>query len=270
MSANSPGNKLLSFEGLRGIAALVVVVWHIKLALWLNLSNDVKAALSSMPSPISRLIRAIIDGMQNGTLAVWIFWVMSAAVLSLRFFADAKDSTNSRSANYLEAAAVRRYPRLLVPVLASVLFAYGLHAWGLMHNVELAQELGPRYDEWLGKWYRDPPSLPAALKSAFWDTFFAYSDSTTYNCALWTMEKEFFGSLLLFAFLSLFGSRQSRFILYPVIAMANFFLGMHWINAFLVGIIICDVFTYLIQHETFANLEQSLFSQSFSAIDGFH
>jgi peptidoglycan/LPS O-acetylase OafA/YrhL len=244
LSSPPPGNKsnkLLPFEGLRGLAALIVVIWHIRLTLWVDFSIDVKASLTALPGILSRPLRYFLEGLQNGTFAVWIFWVMSAIVLSLRYFTLAKAGATRETDAYLEAATLRRYPRLLVPVLASVLVAYALHALGLMYNRELAGVRGASYQEWLASWYLFPPSLVEALRTATWDTFFDYNVTTSYNGALWTMEKEFFGSLFLFAFLSIWGNRTSRWVMYPLLLTINSLLSLFWLNSFVVGILLCDV-----------------------------
>jgi peptidoglycan/LPS O-acetylase OafA/YrhL len=63
----------------------------------------------------------------------------------------------------------------------------------------------------------------------------------SYDGVLWTMEKEFFGSFFLFAFLALLGHRKSRFIAYPVLTIICPLLGYVWLDAFLAGIAICDL-----------------------------
>ena len=234
-------HKLLSFEGLRGIAAFIVVIHHLRLTFYVTSSLDM-AHLAFLPYPVPRLLMAATEGLCNGNFAVWLFWIMSAFVLSLQFFLRARETPPASAHDYLEDAFLRRYPRLMLPVLASVGFAYVLQSLGLMHNVSLAHTLREPYEEWLGSWYRFSPSILGALKSAVWQSFFAFDLSRTYNGVLWTIEPEFYGSLFLFAFLSLLGNRRSRVFLYPLIALVNFRFGLHWLNAFIGGIALCDLF----------------------------
>jgi peptidoglycan/LPS O-acetylase OafA/YrhL len=77
-----------------------------------------------------------------------------------------------------------------------------------------------------------------------WDTFFAYDAATTYNPAFWTMEKEFIGSLFLFASLLLFGSARKRLLVYPVTAFCLTLLGLHWVTSFLAGMALCDLYVH--------------------------
>ncbi|MDR3406606.1 MAG: acyltransferase [Chthoniobacter sp.] len=236
-------HRFAPFEGLRGLAAVMVVLWHLRWTFWATSTKDMAHSFAAtMPHFLWRPLLAIIEGLHNGTFAVFLFWIMSAFVLSLQFFRRAHEGT-TRAHDYLEDAFLRRYVRLLVPVFASVVFAYALHAAHLMRNADLAHVLGEPYASgWLARWYAFSPSLFGALKSAVWDTFFAYDPASTYNNVLWTMEMEFYGSLFLFAFLGVLGHRRSRFWLYPLIAWASAELGLDWLNAFVAGIALCDLF----------------------------
>lgn len=253
-------HKLASFEGLRGIAAFIVLLSHLRLTFWVTSSEDIWHSLSSLPHVFSRPLLAIIEGFYNGTFAVWLFWIMSAFVLSLQFFLRARHSSLEKAHEYLEDAFLRRYPRLLIPVFASVIFAYALHAAHLMQNVTVAHMLGEPYASgWLASWYKFPASFVEALKCAVWQSFFAYNQSSTYNNVLWTMEKEFYGSLFLFAFLSLFGHRRSRVLFYFLLILINRLLNQSWLSAFTCGIALCDLF---VNHGQFPIIK-SVWHQSF-------
>lgn len=125
-------------------------------------------------------------------------------------------------------------------MLVSVLVAWGLHSCGMMTNTQLSNQLGPRYEQWLGVFYKYEPSFFAALKSAFWESFFEYNPTTSYNCVLWTMEIELYGSLFLFGFLSLVGKHSARILFYIITVIVAYALNMHWVNAFVLGSITCD------------------------------
>lgn len=235
--------KLSSFEGLRGIAAFIVVVCHLRLTFFITSSEEIRNRLSFLPYLLSRPLQAVIEGLYNGQFAVWIFWIMSAFVLSLQFFLRAHQAPPMRAHDYLENAFLRRYPRLLLPVFASVVFAYVLHSNHLMRNIPLAHILGEPYASgWLASFYTFPASLSSAVKTTVWHSFFAYDGLSTYNGVLWTMEKEFYGSLFLFAFLGILGHRSSRFFVYPLMVLANHKMSLEWLNAFVAGIALCDLF----------------------------
>ena len=257
--------KLLELEGLRGIAALVVLVSHLRLTFCVDFDNRLQDHLVALPNLLSKFIQSVVEALYDGNFAVWIFWVMSAFVLSLRPLsltsstatqALFKKSTSRGTTqpnntspfesgihDYLATASLRRYPRLLIPVIASVLFAYFLHAWGLMYNTKLATFFGPGYqDGWLNLLYQIEPSFGGALKTAVWDTFFSYQHQTSYNTVLWSIEMELYGSFFLFGFLALIGTARWRPLAYLIAWAVIWGLKLHELNAFVAGIVLCDGF----------------------------
>ena len=234
---------MLHLEGLRGIAAFVVVIHHLQLTFFSASSSYIKSKTDDLPYVFSRAILALVESAYNGTFAVWLFWILSAFVLSKSFFLLNKHEGEAGALDYLQRAALRRYPRLLFPVIASVAFAYTLHELGFMYNNEIAHSLGVSTGtEWLSRLYSFPASLAHAIKCAIWDSFFDYELQSSYNSVLWSMEKEYYGSLFLFAFLALFGLGNNRFALYPFIVLVLFVLKIYWLIAFISGILLCDAY----------------------------
>ena len=224
--------KLYQLEGLRGFAAFVVLLHHLRLTFFVEAAQTESARYGEV---FGRIIEALFDG----NFAVWLFWVMSAFVLSIRFHASKDDSA---SYSLMTDATIRRYPRLFLPVIVSVFFAWALLSSGLMTNVRLASLLGPQYDEWLGSFYLFEPNAITAFESGAWQTFFAYDESSSYNCVLWTMEIELYGSFFLFAFLALMGKHPARYLVYATTLVVLFRLSRHWLNAFVMGTMICDAY----------------------------
>ncbi|QDU36135.1 Acyltransferase family protein [Maioricimonas rarisocia] len=234
MSTSRPRRRLDELEGLRGIAALVVVFSHLRHTFFENASQAIRFRYGDTAET---LFKACIDG----TCAVWIFWVMSAFVLSLKFHAS---SPGDHLNTMLRDATFKRYPRLMLPILASVCLAWALHAGDLMTNQDLAEILGPEYDAWLGSFYTFAPSPSHAFQSAVWHALFDYRAEDSYNAVLWTMEIEFYGSLFLFAFLALFGKHALRLFVYALTLAVVSALGAHWISSFILGTALCDVYVH--------------------------
>ena len=231
---NKPSEKkFLALEGLRGVASIVVLIAHLKNAFFPD-------AVSSIETRWGKHASILLAGCLDANFAVWLFWVMSAFVLSVRFHAtkSSEDATKS-----LGSATVRRYPRLALPVLASSIFAWILLNAGLMNNQELAAALGQQSSSWVGSFYGFEPSLTNALRCGLWDSFFAYSPESSYNRNLWTMEIEFLGSLFLFAFLGLLGKHPSRVLFYAITFVVLHRIQFNVVNAFLVGIILSDIYS---------------------------
>lgn len=113
-----PQRRLTALDGLRGVAALVVVVYHT-----LRLDEGFRHGIFRYQpeGPLSSALtitplRALVDG----TLAVWIFFVLSGYVLSRRFWRGQRTDWGSY--------AVRRAIRLYVPLWGSAVVAVVLLA----------------------------------------------------------------------------------------------------------------------------------------------
>lgn len=239
-----PEKKFLALEGLRGVASIVVLIAHLKNAFF----PDV---LTSIESRLGKHASILLEGCLDANFAVWLFWVMSAFVLSVRFHAT---KSSEEAIKALGSATVRRYPRLALPVLASAIFAWALLNAGLMNNQELATALGQQSSSWVGSFYEFEPSLTNALRCGLWDSFFAYSPESSYNRNLWTMEIEYLGSLFLFAFLALLGKHSSRVFFYAITFVVLHRIQFNVVNAFLVGIILSDIYS---RRDQFAKWSES-------------
>src|SRR5262245_4759677 len=98
--------KDIALEAIRGGAALVVVVWHVCVGFFpYSLDGWWQG------SPLNLFM--------NGQSAVQLFFVLSGYVLTRRYF----ESGNNR---ILLKGAVKRWPRLMGPVLLVVLACYVL------------------------------------------------------------------------------------------------------------------------------------------------
>jgi peptidoglycan/LPS O-acetylase OafA/YrhL len=120
---------------------------------------------------------------------------MSGYVLTIKFAKTDDDRV-------IRSLFIKRYFRLMPPVLASTLVAYVLMRSGLMNNA-----IAP-----LSSWYRSlaqvTPDLRGAVFEGAWTTFVS-DDFPNYNAPVWTMHIEFLGSLMCFALCLL--TQRSRF-----------------------------------------------------------
>lgn len=107
--------RLTALDGLRGIAALVVVVYHT-----LRLQDGFRAGIFRY-EPDDALSTAMtitpLRSIFDGTVAVWIFFVLSGYVLSRRFWQGRRQSWGRY--------AVRRAVRLYLPLWGSAVIAVG-------------------------------------------------------------------------------------------------------------------------------------------------
>jgi len=222
--------KFLHLEGLRGAAALIVLLCHVQLGFYPNHVNDV---FKAMPAHWSgHLNSAIVWGyafLLDGRLAVYVFWVLSAYVISIGLFRAAEPRA------YLVAAATKRYFRLAGPCLGAVLFAYLLMKSGLMFSLGLTTD-----NEWLRSTYDFAPNFLAALKFVAWNAFFDYQGSPNYNHVLWSIEAEMYGSFFCFAIFGVLGQSPHRFLIYALVPVGLVLLKMTWLLCFFVGFVLCD------------------------------
>jgi peptidoglycan/LPS O-acetylase OafA/YrhL len=184
--------RLAYLETLRGLAALAVVFSHIFATANLH-GWAAGLALAGKYSPLSLLI--------NGCGAVIFFFTLSGYVLTLR----ALETNDTRM---ILRGAVKRWPRLAGPVLASTLMSWALWHFGLYFHTEAAKLAT---NDWLLHFAYgtlDLEHLPdmrliAAIRQGVWGTF--VRGDASFNSSLWTMSYEFAGSFAIFlaAFLTI-------------------------------------------------------------------
>lgn len=212
-------------NGLRGLAALVVVFSHMFFGFYPALHTG---DLNQSHNGIELLIaKSPLNIIYNGGFAVSLFFVLSGYVLSAYFFQTGKHS-------YLIENAIKRYLRLVIPVLFSVILAYLILRLDLFYNQKIAQI---SRSDWLSNFWNFNHNLNIMLSEGSYKVFL-YGDCT-YNRVLWTMTYEFFGSFLTFATAILVGQLRHRFWLYFIIILITidtyYFL-------FILGVFLSDFF----------------------------
>jgi peptidoglycan/LPS O-acetylase OafA/YrhL len=173
-------NRFGSLDGLRGVAALIVVAFHFLSAFTPSVVPDQSSTVPWWAdSPIGLLF--------NGTFAVPVFFVLSGFVL-------AHSSKKLRDRLVLDMAL--RYLRLALPATASILMA-----WVLLSVFPTATQVlgsvvpGP----WLAWTYQgEIPGVFAALKDGAVDVF--WTGGSQFNNVLWTMRTELLGSFGVYLF----------------------------------------------------------------------
>lgn len=181
-------NRIVPLEALRGLAALTVVFGHF-------------AGAFMIPWPAGF---DFLNFLTNGGAAVAVFFVLSGFVLALPSLEGADDTAVIRQ-------GIKRWPRLMGPVLVATLISYACFRFGLYHHRELGDAVNSDWARTFGGTNVDGRFLPH-LSNALWEgavgTFFA--NAAHYNVALWTMYHELLGSYLVFALA--FGLRRATWI----------------------------------------------------------
>lgn len=119
-------SKIGYLEGLRGIASLIVVFHHYMCAFYPAMVFGAGAAFHIGPIE-ARFAASPLNVLYNGGFAVCIFFVLSGYVLTNRYF-------RIRQRDLVTSSAVRRYVRLMIPTLFTVIVAYLLSTANLYYN----------------------------------------------------------------------------------------------------------------------------------------
>lgn len=175
----------VSLEACRGIAAIVVLLWHTMLAFFPN-----RSGIFPEHDPAKSIAGEFWFGVVHGTAAVTFFFVLSGFVLTRSFFANHDETSILRG-------AFKRWPRLAGPVTLVTVFSWLLFAMGL-YRFEGAARI--TNSPWLAQfaytsWPFKPDLWDAFAQGAFL-TFFR--GDASYNSSLWTMRYEFIGSFIAF------------------------------------------------------------------------
>lgn len=219
--------KITYLDGLRGIAAINVMIMHffIVLAPAMIYSNRMPSHFGNLEQFFSNTPLGLIGA---GNFSVCIFFVLSGYVLTYKYF-------KTRDNSIIISSAVRRYIRLFVPVFATVMLSFLLSSTGLFHYYIEAVMISGNNN--YANYWTFTPNIVDAVKQAVWGSFFTGDD--IYNPVLWTMTVEFYGSMLVFAMALLFGSQRSRWTFY--LAAAVLFFNYYYL-AFIIGMVLADTF----------------------------
>lgn len=155
------------------------------------------------------------------------FFILSGYVLSYKFFIK-------NDINILIEGFIKRYFRLMVPVLFSIFIAYLFMKGDLFFNVEAAEVTQSQW--WLGSFWRFEPSFIGMLKESMYEVFLKFE--STYNSSLWKMTYEFLVSILIFSIFIVIRKIKYRYALYTILILI--FKDSYY-STFIIGVLLCDV-----------------------------
>lgn len=225
----SPGRRF-EIDGIRGWAALCVLIFH--------LSWETFGVV--LPYYRADIVRLPMDG----TLSVYIFFVLSGDALSLAFTAPTRRGLGAH-------IVVKRYFRLAGPILLSCATVYVLMTLGLIFNVEAAPIVDLR--GWLGVFLPFEPSFVAMLNYSLIGVFTNHGLGNSYNPFLWPMGIELAGSMLVFCLYQVWHRLKAPLMTVMVMAVVLTLLGSLY-ALFLYGVCL----GVMRQRGLFARLQQIL------------
>jgi len=167
--------RLVVLDGIRGWAALQVVVFHMLRECFSRL----------LPELHTRPVLLLLDG----SIAVYTFFVLSGCALSYGYVVR-------RDTMVVRSLAVKRYLRLAIPIAISSAFTLALVLAGLTAN--RAAGVIVHREDWLGSFLSDPVSIGHSLCFVAVEVFSFAPIQGSLNPFLWTMSIEMFGAFVVF------------------------------------------------------------------------
>ena len=146
----------------------------------------------------------------GGKFGVRMFMTISGFFVGYRFFLTGDKHS-------LGSGAVKKYFRLVFPILTANIAIFALMKLGLFRNAEASALAGTSV--FFGNYNQFAPSLFGAVKEAVWGCF--ATGANQYNGPLWFIYYEFFGTLLVAAILSLVGKSKVRYVAYAIAAILS-------------------------------------------------
>ena len=222
--------KLKHLDGLRGIAAFMVVCHHFLVAFLPAHLNGSREQTNLGNGEVEIWFStSIFNIFFNGNLAVCIFFVLSGYVLSYSYF-------KNHSTQFLSALAVKRYFRLVIPVFFTVIIVAILIRLSLMFNLEASKLTKSEW--WIGTFWQFYPNVKHMLTSGLFGVFFTNDHS--YNTVFWTMGIEFFGSLLVLSIAALTSNLRNRYLIYLILICYMLLIQNYFYLAFILGLCLSD------------------------------
>jgi peptidoglycan/LPS O-acetylase OafA/YrhL len=230
----SSGKKLVPLEGLRGIAAAIVVLYH----LVLGFTPKGVGAVPHGHGWFDVVIQWFL-GFLNGGAAVAVFFVLSGFILSLPFARD-------RRVSRILVATLKRWPRLALMTLIACVFALALIRLSGTAYQSAAAAIGTG---WLASHGNAPLTghhltwLGAVREGLF--SVFATGD-VHFDSPLWTMRIELFGSFAIFLAAPILFATENWAIRLALIGGVMVWAGGHYpityLSDFLVGTLLAMLF----------------------------
>ena len=221
--------KLRYIDGLRGMGAGMVYLCHFVFAFYYGAYSLQPEHTHTASQLEITLGKTPLNLLYNGNFAVELFLVLSGFVLCLGYF-------STRDKGRLRDGAIRRYFRLVVPILAVNVLVYLLMAGGAYQNSQAAA-LTLSMD-WFYGFNHFEPSVGEMLLESLAGCFLWGSNA--YNGVLWTMPYLFLGALFIYLAAALVGEHSLRYVVYGGMMLVALVTRIYFTGMFF-GFLVCDL-----------------------------
>lgn len=214
-------SQYLFLNGIRGWASFIVLLGHLAVGLF------------AFTIPAYGNLKLLTDG----SFAILVFFVLSGFVLS---------NSHLETKDKVLLSFISRYFRLFFPIAITSGIAYILLKEGLMFNHQVGSQIEAMtgivgHKEWVGNFYSFTPNILGYLKFIFYDVFFNYHGSLSYNPPLWTISRELIGSYLIYLYIFFFHHQKKSYLRSSLLALALLFIK-NTIGCFMLGYIAARIF----------------------------
>ncbi|HGW8423001.1 acyltransferase family protein [Citrobacter koseri] len=183
-------NKITHLEGLRGLCCFIVVLDHCVNAFFPELRFTGVSNLQDIIawSPLNLIY--------SGIPSVYIFFILSGFVLSHKY-------NQKKDNNILVSAAIKRYPRLIIPVFFSMIIMF-IFTWA-SNELFMTKHILSIEDVFIQSFIYAP-----------------FGGGKLSNGVLWTIVFEIYGSFLVFSALAIFGCYRYKYFIYAILFFLTF------------------------------------------------
>jgi peptidoglycan/LPS O-acetylase OafA/YrhL len=222
--------KLQFLEGLRGLAAVYVMIHHARWFLWVDYSNDYLKNPNNF-SVFQKSLIYILSLFIYGHQAVIFFFILSGFVIHLKYSQNLQsNNTGFDLKNYLK----RRFKRIYPPLIFAVILTFILDSIGKYFSFPIYGVSGPFAI------IKDNFSLTTLIGNCFLLTD-SYVETWGSNFTLWSLKLEWW----FYVIFPLFFLLLKRSIVIPFILMFLFYVTSFYSSVWPVSLL-QDVFKYMI------------------------
>lgn len=169
--------------GLKGFCCITVVLLHLLACLFVPAQNAAYKYL-----PITGMYNFIqltpISIFFNGSFSVYIFWTISAFLLTRSY-------NQNPSANMLARKNLSKFFRVMIPVVIVSVIAFTLLKCGLYYHIQAGELLD--YSFWIAERDYTDFNISSLIRELLWRDWMGESNLIP---PLWTIKYEFIGSII--------------------------------------------------------------------------